>query len=189
MVTAASGRRAVFLDRDGVINANIERDRRPYAPTTLDEFRFLPEVGPSIRQLKAAGFLVIIVTNQPDVPNGITAMEAVEAMHARIRAELPVDDIEVCFHTDADGCDCRKPKPGMLLAAARKHGIDLRRSWMVGDRWRDIDAGRAAGCLTVFVDYGYVQDQPVRADKIVASLAEATQHILRCDRRQEGGAS
>jgi len=189
MVSAAPTRRAVFLDRDGVVNANIERDRKPYAPTTLADFRLLPGVGEAIRRLKAAGFLVVVVTNQPDVRTGLTPRETVDAMHAKLRAELPVDGIEACFHTDGDRCACRKPKPGMLLAAAEKHGIDLRRSWMVGDRWRDMDAGHAAGCLTVFIDYGYVQEQPVRAEKTVASLAEATQHILGCEQCQEGVAS
>ena len=179
MVTPTlAGKRAVFLDRDGVINANLERDRRPFAPTTLAEFHFLPGVDASIRRLKDAGFIVIVVTNQPDVANGITPRATVDAMHAEVRARLAVDDIEVCFHTDAENCACRKPKPGMLLAAATKYGIDLKRSWMVGDRWRDVDAGRAAGCSTVFIDYGYIQDQPVLADRISFSLAEATEYIL-----------
>jgi D-glycero-D-manno-heptose 1,7-bisphosphate phosphatase len=99
-------------------------------------------------------------------------------MHTEVRKHLAVDDIEVCFHKDSDGCACRKPKPGMLLAAAEKHGIDTQRSWMVGDRWRDIDAGRAAGCSTVFIDYGFIQDQPVKADKITTSLVEAVDYIL-----------
>lgn len=178
--------RAVFLDRDGVVNANIERNRKPYAPTTLEDFRLLPGVGDAIRRLKAADFLVIVVTNQPDVRTGLTPRDTVEVMHARIRTELGVDDIEACFHVEADGCACRKPKPGMLVRAAEKHAIDLTRSWMVGDRWRDMDAGHAAGCLTVFVDYGYVQEQPVRADKTVASLAEATQYILGCEPYRQG---
>lgn len=180
----SKSKRAVFLDRDGVINANLERDRRPFAPTKLEEFHFLPGVDLAIRRLKDAGFLIVVVTNQPDVPNGITPRETVEAMHDRIRSDLPVDDIEVCFHKDGDGCDCRKPKPGMLLTAAIKHNIDTKRSWMVGDRWRDIDAGKAAGCSTIFIDYGYVQDQPVHADKIVASLTEATGYILQSEKKQ-----
>ena len=180
MVSSESNR-AVFLDRDGVINANIVRDRRPFAPTTLEEFHFLPGVDTAIRRLKDAGFVIVVVTNQPDVPNGITPRETVEAMHARVRTHLAVDDIEACFHTDRENCTCRKPKPGMLLTAAAKHGIDTKRSWMVGDRWRDVDAGRSAGCSTVFIDYGFIQEQPVKADKIVSSLAEATGYILQCE--------
>lgn len=182
MVTSV-GRRAVFLDRDGVINANIVRNQRPYAPTKLEDFRFLPGVETAVRRLKEAGFLVVVVTNQPDVSSGVTPLETVETMHAKIRKTLPVDEIEVCVHLDSDGCACRKPKPGLLLQAAAKHHIDTARSWMVGDRWRDVDAGRAAGCATIFIDYGFIQEQPVRAEKIVRSLAEATEYILEIECR------
>jgi D-glycero-D-manno-heptose 1,7-bisphosphate phosphatase len=137
--------RAVFLDRDGVINANVMRDGRPVAPTRLDEFRLLPGVEDAVRALKRAGFLVIVVTNQPDVRTGRTPRATVDAMHDVIRSRLEVDDIKACFHTDADGCSCRKPKPGMLLEAARERDIDLARSYVVGDRWSDVEAGRAAG--------------------------------------------
>lgn len=170
--------RAIFLDRDGVINANIVRNGRPFAPTTLEEFRLLPGVLEAIQRLKKAGFLVIVTTNQPDVPNGITPRATVDAMHTRIRANLPVDDIKTCFHTDADHCECRKPKPGMLLQAAAEYAIDLPRSWMIGDRWKDVEAGRAAGCSTIFIDYGLTQDQPATPDKIVSSLPKATAYIL-----------
>jgi D-glycero-D-manno-heptose 1,7-bisphosphate phosphatase len=165
--------KAVFLDRDGVINANLERNGRPVAPTCLAEFRILPGVEDAARRLKAAGFLLVVVTNQPDVANGLTTRATVEAMHAEVRRRLPVDDIAVCYHVDGDDCACRKPKPGMILKAAQEHGIDLAASYLVGDRWRDVEAGRAAGCRTIFIDYGYPQDKPATADKIVKSLAEA----------------
>ena len=170
--------RAVFLDRDGVINANLERDAKPVAPTTLAEFRFLPGVEEATRRLKAAGFLLVVVTNQPDVRTGLISKEIVEAMHAGIRERLPVDDIIACYHVDADNCACRKPKPGMLLDAAARYGIALGASYMVGDRWRDIDAGRAVGCYTILVDNGYPAERPAVPDKTVASLAEAAQFIL-----------
>jgi D-glycero-D-manno-heptose 1,7-bisphosphate phosphatase len=170
--------RAVFLDRDGVINANLERNGRPVAPTRLAEFRILPGVEEAALRLKAAGFLLVVVTNQPDVPSGLTPRATVEAMHDEVRRRLPVDDIAVCYHVDDDDCTCRKPRPGMILEAAEKHGIDLAASWLVGDRWRDVQAGRAAGCRTIFVDYGYPQDQAAAPDKVVASLAEAAEFIL-----------
>lgn len=169
--------KAVFLDRDGVINANLERDGRPVAPTSLAEFSILPGVDDLARRLKEAGFLLVIVTNQPDVANGLTPKATVEAMHNEIRRRLPIDDIMVCFHADSDRCSCRKPKPGMILRAAAKHGIDLGASYLVGDRWRDVHAGRAAGCHTIFVDYGYPQDQPAQPDKVVRSLREAAEFI------------
>lgn len=171
-------RPAVFLDRDGVINANLERDGKPVAPTTLAEFRFLPGVEDAVRRLRQAGYLLIVCTNQPDVATGRTPRATVDAMHDLVRAKLDIDDIRICFHTDADGCACRKPKPGMILAAAGEHSIDLPRSYVVGDRWRDVVAGCAAGCLTIFVEYGYEQEGPNEPDHVVASLSEAANLIL-----------
>lgn len=170
--------RAVFLDRDGVINANLERDGRPVAPTKLAEFRILPGVADAIRRLREHGYLVIVITNQPDVANGLTERPTVEAMHDVIRAQLAVDDIKTCFHNDAAGCDCRKPKPGLILGAAAEYDIDLERSYVVGDRWRDVAAGRAAGCATIFIDYGYKQEGPNCPDKVAKSLPDAAAFIL-----------
>ena len=170
--------RAVFLDRDGIINANLERDGHPVAPTSLEEFCILSGVEDAIRRLKDAGFLTIVVTNQPDVGTGKTDKEIIEEMHLRIRTQLSIDDIKVCYHIDSDDCVCRKPKPGMLFEAAQDWGIDLAASYLVGDRWRDVEAGRRAGCLTIFVDYGYVQDGPNLPDVIVHSLEEAAAYIL-----------
>jgi D-glycero-D-manno-heptose 1,7-bisphosphate phosphatase len=146
--------RAIFLDRDGIITANIERDGRPVAPTTLEEFRILPGAEQNIRRLKAAGYVIFVATNQPDVENGRTRRETVDAMHREIFRRLMVDDIKTCFHTDTANCSYRKPKLGMLLEAAAERGIETSASYMVGDRWRDIGASQAAGCMTVFVDYG-----------------------------------
>ena len=172
---------AVFLDRDGVINANLERNGKPVAPTSLAEFRILPGVVEAARRLKDAGFLLVIATNQPDVRNGITPEATMAAMHAEIRKCMPIDDIMICLHNDFDNCACRKPKPGLLLQAAAKHGIDLPSSYFVGDRWKDVRAGQAAGCRTIFVDYGYTQDQPAAPDKVVRSLSEAAEFILHRD--------
>jgi D-glycero-D-manno-heptose 1,7-bisphosphate phosphatase len=173
--------KAVFLDRDGVISANLERNGKPVAPTTLAEFRILPGVVEAVRRLKNAGFLLVVVTNQPDVATGRTPRATMEAMHAEIRRLMPIDDFMVCIHTDADNCSCRKPKPGMLLDAAKKYGIDLGLSTIVGDRWRDVLAGQAVGCRTIFVDHGYAQDQPAVPDHTVKSLAEAAGFILNGD--------
>jgi D-glycero-D-manno-heptose 1,7-bisphosphate phosphatase len=173
--------RAVFLDRDGVINANLERNGKPVAPTNLAEFRILPGAPEAARRLKDAGFLLVVVTNQPDVATGRTAKATMEAMHAEIRRLMPIDDFMICLHTDADSCSCRKPKPGLILQAAAKHDIDLASSTIVGDRWRDILAGHAAGCRTIFVDYGYPQEQPAKPDEVVVSLVEAASLILERD--------
>ncbi len=169
---------AVFLDRDGVINVNEVRGGKPYAPTRLEDFKLLPGVEEAVRRLKAAGFLIVVATNQPDVTNGITPLATLESMHDLMRKKLPIDDIKICYHTDADACDCRKPKPGMLLSAARDHDIDLAASYMVGDRWRDVAAGRSAGCATVLVEYDYDEPEADSPDAIVASLSEAADWIL-----------
>jgi D-glycero-D-manno-heptose 1,7-bisphosphate phosphatase len=147
--------RAVFLDRDGVINRAVIRNGKAYAPARLEDFQLLPGVPDAVRALHEAGYRLVVATNQPDVGAGLIAREDVEAMHQRLRETLPIDDIRVCYHTEADGCACRKPKPGMLTDAAREWGIDLAESVMVGDRWRDVDAGRNAGCGTVLVESGY----------------------------------
>jgi D-glycero-D-manno-heptose 1,7-bisphosphate phosphatase len=170
--------RAVFLDRDGVLNANLVRDNRPYAPRRLDEFRLLPGVADAVQRIKAAGFLAIVVTNQPDVADGITPRATVEAMHAELRRRLPLDDIKICFHNNADRCTCRKPLPGLILEAAAEHGIDLAASYMVGDRWRDIKAGQAARCHAIFIDYGFKQDEAIEPEAIFKSLPEAVSYIL-----------
>ncbi len=171
-------KRAVFLDRDGIINRAVVRDGKPYPPATLEEFELLPGVEQAIHALCKAGFLIIVVTNQPDVATGVQRREVVEAMHDKLRTAGLCDDIKVCYHVEADGCDCRKPKPGMLLDAAREWQIDLARSFMVGDRWRDVAAGKAAGCFTFFIDYKYQEQQAEKPDAVVASLAEAAKLIL-----------
>jgi len=171
--------RAVFLDRDGVLNKSIVRDGRPYAPTSLSEFELLPGVVGAAHALHRQGFLLIVVTNQPDVGAGRVKRQTVEQMNAELRKQLPIDDIKVCYHLDRDNCECRKPKPGMLLDAAREWNIDLEASVMVGDRWRDIDAGHAARCKTVFVDCGYDEKEMSEpANAVVGSLDAAARLII-----------
>lgn len=170
--------RAVFLDRDGVINRAIVRQGRPYPPGNLAALEVLEGVNEALCRLRAAGFRLIVVTNQPDVARGTQQRVIVETMHEYLRATLPLDDLRVCYHDDCDNCRCRKPKPGLILDAAASHRIDTLRSYMVGDRWLDIEAGRRVGCATVFVDRGYNERRPLRPDKIVASLTEAAEWIL-----------
>lgn len=171
-------RRAVFLDRDGIINQSIVRDGKPYPPGSAAELEILPGVSAALVSLHKAGFLNIVVTNQPDVATGKQNIEIIEAIHRRLRFELVLDDIKVCYHTDADRCDCRKPNPGMLLEAAKDHGIDLRQSFLVGDRWRDVAAGQAVGCGCFFVDYEYQEQRPEKPYVAVKSLPEAAALIL-----------
>jgi D-glycero-D-manno-heptose 1,7-bisphosphate phosphatase len=171
-------RRAVFLDRDGVVNRAVIRDGKPYPPEAVTDVEILPGVADAMQRLRAAGFLLVVVTNQPDVARGTQSRAQVDAIHARLTHDLPLDDVRCCYHDDVDACDCRKPKPGLLIDAAAAHGIDLAASVMVGDRWRDVEAGRRAGCATVFVDHAYAERRPERPDAVVASLSGAVDWIL-----------
>jgi D-glycero-D-manno-heptose 1,7-bisphosphate phosphatase len=174
----SSLRRAVFLDRDGVINRVIVRDGKPYPPTSLAELEILPGVHEALQKLHDANYLLLVVTNQPDVARGTAKREDVELMNAFLSSQLPIDDFKICYHDDADNCSCRKPLPGALLEAAKEHNIDLSNSFMVGDRWRDVEAGASAGCKTFFISYGYKEQYPKTQDFIVASLSEAEEIIL-----------
>jgi len=172
--------RAVFLDRDGVLTRALVRDGKAFAPLKLAEAEIPAEVAPALARLKSAAFLLVVITNQPDVARGLAAQKDVEAIHAALRKVLPLDGIFVCYHDDADGCACRKPQPGMLFEAARKHAIDLAHSFMIGDRWRDVDAGAAAGCRTILIECGYSERPPENTpDARVTSLREAVDWILR----------
>jgi D-glycero-D-manno-heptose 1,7-bisphosphate phosphatase len=171
-------RAAVFLDRDGVINRTFIRDGTPCPPVSLRELEILPYVPEALSALKAQGYSLVVVTNQPDVARGTASRELVDSIHERLKGELGLDAIFTCFHDDADECDCRKPKPGLLFRAAHDLGIDLTSSFMVGDRWRDVEAGRRAGCRTLFVDCGYRESPSQSCDFRVGSLIEASGIIL-----------
>lgn len=181
--------RAVFLDRDGVLNANIERDGRPVAPWCLEDFKVLPGVPEAVSELKRAGLMVVVVTNQPDIATGRTSLATLAAMHRELRRHVEIDDIRVCPHVDADVCACRKPKPGMLVDAAADHSIALDRSWLVGDRWRDVEAGHAAGCRSILVgDWDGDAPEGMRpAHGRVKSLPDAVRMILQEDRLRATG--
>jgi D-glycero-D-manno-heptose 1,7-bisphosphate phosphatase len=175
----ASRRRAVFLDRDGVLNRAVVREGKPYPPDSVDGLEILARVADALADLKAAGFLLLVVTNQPDVAKGTQSRSAVEAIHQRLQAELPLDAIFVCYHQDSDRCRCRKPAPGLLEEAAARYGLYLPFCYMVGDRWRDVDAGCQAGCQSILVDYGYAERAPEWQPVVrVASLREAADWIL-----------
>lgn len=173
-----TGTPAVFLDRDGVLNRAVVSNRKPGVPMTLREFLILPDAPACLEELRQLGFKLLVVTNQPDVARGRQSRENVEEMHSVLRRALPVDDILACFHDDSDNCACRKPRPGLLLEAQQKYGIDLSRSFLIGDRWKDIDAGNSAGCKTVLIDYGYDEPAPATAPSArVDSLTRAVTWI------------
>jgi D-glycero-D-manno-heptose 1,7-bisphosphate phosphatase len=171
-------RPAVFVDRDGVVNRPLVHNSRPYSPRDPAEFEVLPGVPDACAALRRAGYFVVVVTNQPDVSRGLLTKAQLDEMHDRLREQVDVDDIRVCPHDDGDHCHCRKPAPGLLVDAARTHGLNLDRSFMVGDRWRDVEAGRRAGCLTVLVDYGWDEPAGAPPDATVHDLYEAVQFIF-----------
>jgi D-glycero-D-manno-heptose 1,7-bisphosphate phosphatase len=171
--------KAVFLDRDGVLNRVIVRDGKPYPPASLAELEILPDVPEALASLKARGFLLLVVTNQPDVARGSQQRAVVESMHRALQAALPIDEFFVCYHDDPDVCPCRKPKPGLLLQAASRYGLELTASYLIGDRWRDIEAGQAAGCATAWIDRNYAERSPSQPPTVrVTSCGEAARWIL-----------
>ncbi len=167
----------MFLDRDGVLNRAYLRNGRPHPPDSVEQLEILPGVVDACRDLHRDGFWLGVVTNQPDVARGTQTAAGLDDIHRALRSQVDVDDVLVCPHDDVDACTCRKPAPGLLLMAAERHGIALSQSFLVGDRWRDIEAGRRAGCRTIHIDYGYAEKQPDGADAVVADLAEAARWI------------
>jgi D-glycero-D-manno-heptose 1,7-bisphosphate phosphatase len=178
-MVSGGGSRAVFLDRDGVLTVPEFRDGRSFAPRRLADFRLYDDAADAMRQMKKAGFRLVVVTNQPDVGHGRIELGVVEEMHRRLAAALPLDTIEACYHRQDEGCDCRKPKSGMLRRAAEQLEIDCAKSFMIGDRASDIEAGRGLSCQTIFINRGYHNEDPRRADFLVSSLAEALPIVLR----------
>jgi D-glycero-D-manno-heptose 1,7-bisphosphate phosphatase len=170
--------RAVFLDRDGVLNEVVERDGHPASPRALDEFVPAPDLH-TLQRLRAAGWLLFVITNQPDVSRGHTTPDLLDAMFERIRAAVPLDDVRACVHDDGHACACRKPRPGMIEDLARCWHVDTLRSYVIGDTWRDVEAARAAGCTSILLDRPY--NAGVAADQRVATLAAAVDLILELD--------
>lgn len=174
-------KRAVFLDRDGVINRAVVQDGKPFPPRSVSELEVLPDAKDALLRLRDAGYMLIVVTNQPDVARGTQTQAEVEEINARLGSELAIDEFLVCYHDDVAGCTCRKPNPGGLLDAAERHQVDLNRSYIVGDRWRDVEAGQRAGCTPFFIDYGYSEREPEPPFLRVRSLAEAADKIVRSE--------
>jgi len=171
-------KRAIFLDRDGVLNHAVIIDGKPYPPRTVEEVTLPADALSALRDLKAQGYLLIGATNQPDVARGITSKSLIEAINQKIMSTLPLDEMRVCYHDDKDGCKCRKPFPGLLTQAAEEHDIDLSRSFMIGDRWKDVEAGRRAGCKTVWLNFNYQEEFKSAAPDLTAkTLTEAKKWI------------
>lgn len=167
-----STHKAFFFDRDGVINKSFVRNGKPYPPGNIEEFEFNQGIFEVMRKIKEKGHKIFVVTNQPDVKTGVTSRETVEAFHSHIKKHLPVEEVFTCFHTDEDECDCRKPRPGMIKEAIKRFDINEGESFLIGDRWRDIEAGKRAHLKTVFIDYGYLEKRPDGPDFQVKNIIE-----------------
>lgn len=177
-------KRAVFLDRDGVLNEAVVRDGKPYPPATAAEVRLVDGAVEGLGRLRDMGFLLLVATNQPDVARGTQTMAELGAINSVLEEALPLDAVLICPHDSGDGCECRKPKPGLLTLGAREFGVALEASYMIGDRWRDMDAAAAAGVAGVWIDYGYDErgpSAPVAAR--VKSLREAVDWIVNEENR------
>jgi D-glycero-D-manno-heptose 1,7-bisphosphate phosphatase len=176
-------RPAVFLDRDGVINRVAVRNGIPYPPSHVEAFELYDGVSNGCARLKAANFLLVVITNQPDVGRGTQSREAVEAMNLKMQSTLPLlDRIEICYHAGeryGQPCDCRKPRPGLILRAVAELNIDLKRSYVIGDRWRDVDCARAAGCRAILIQRDYKESLREAPDFTVANFNEAVTTVLR----------
>ncbi|MBV8802732.1 MAG: HAD family hydrolase [Gammaproteobacteria bacterium] len=174
-------KKAVFLDRDGVLNHALIKNGKPYPPANLKELTIPNDAKTALNMLKSHGFLLIGATNQPDVARGTTPREIVEMINRQIMSFLPLDDIRVCYHDNPDNCECRKPLAGLLIQAADDYDIDLAQSIMVGDRWKDIEAGKNAGCKTIWLRCNYNEPEPPRApDFIASSLSQAAEWVISC---------
>ena len=170
--------KAIFLDRDGVINKSIMKDGKPHAPRKFSDFKLFPGVVEAIKNLSDAGYLIFVATNQPDIGNKLVDPNEVEKMHAYLMEKLPIKEIYMCPHRQDENCECRKPKPGMLFAAKNKFNIDMSASFMVGDRYSDVQTSLAAGCTPVFVDHDYLETPDFDVNMRFQSLVEASARIL-----------
>ena len=171
--------KAIFLDRDGVINKGYVTNGKSYAPRRIEDFKLLPYVKESIKKFINNGFLIIIVTYQPDISNGLLSLDVLYLMHNKLREKLAVTDIYFCPHSKNENCGCRKPKPGMIAKAAKKYKINFSKSFLVGDRASDIEAGKKVGCRLIFINRNYKEPKPISQEKTVNNLKSATNYILK----------
>ena len=177
-------RRAVFLDRDGVLNEAVVRDGKPYPPQSAEAVRLVDGAAEGLARLRELGFLLLVATNQPDVARGTQTMAELNAINDVLRGALPLDEFLICPHDSGDGCECRKPKAGLLREGAERFGFELANCYMIGDRWRDMDAAEAAGVTGVWIDYGYAERGPAKAPAArVKNLREAVDWIVNQEKR------
>lgn len=163
----------VFLDRDGVINKIILREGRPHSPRNINQLKILDGVFEAVKLLQNLGHRIVVITNQPEISRGLITEDLIIKMHNKIREETGIKNFYFCPHDDFHSCECRKPKTGMLLRAATELDLDLNQSYLVGDRWKDIQAGQKVGCKCFFIDNNYDEPRPISPFYPVESLYQA----------------
>ena len=175
--------RAVFLDRDGTMAKDVHYCRCP------EDFKLFPNTAKAIKLLSEHGFKVIVITNQSGIARGYFTEEALAQIHEKMKTELAkegawIDGIYYCPHHPDDNCNCRKPKPKLVLQAAKEHDIDLKHSFVVGDLSLDIDLGKAVGCKTILLLDSPQEDMNISPDYIASDLLEATQYVLQWENKE-----
>ena len=175
-------RQAIFLDRDGVINKATFVNGKHRSPLVLEELEIFKDAKRSIRKLRKLGFLIFIVTNQPEISRGNLRREESDAINAAIDKEIEPDEIVACPHDDSDGCSCRKPLPGMITGLISRYMLDPTRCYLVGDRLKDIEAGQAAGVKSIQIDRGYPEGLSTARLSSAKSLSGAVRIIRKMER-------
>tara|TARA_Y100000996_G_C22342075_1_gene569100 strand:+ start:206 stop:739 length:534 start_codon:yes stop_codon:yes gene_type:complete len=171
--------KAFFFDRDGILNKVILKKNKPYSPRYPKQVVKNYEILKLIKLLKKKKFKKIIITNQPDIKTGKLTKHSLRTINNDIKLFFSIDDIFVCTHNKFDKCHCRKPKIGMIKLAEKKWNLDLKKSYLIGDRWKDIDAGNKAGCKTIYIDYNYDEKKP---KKPIYSFKSLTQMLCQVEK-------
>lgn len=169
--------RAFFLDRDGVINKSLLKKGKPLAPREFKQFKIIKNVDKSLIFLKKQGFKNIIITNQPDIKKGLIKNSTSKRINKEIKKKLQIDDIFICKHTDEDNCNCRKPKTGLIKKAKKKWNIDLKKSYLIGDRWRDIFLANKLKINCFYIDKNYKERKPKKYNYKVKNLYAAIRKL------------
>jgi D-glycero-D-manno-heptose 1,7-bisphosphate phosphatase len=170
--------KAVFFDRDGVLNFSEIKNRKPYPPKNADNLIIVENAKELLNELKNQKFLLICITNQPDFSRGTRTLQNIQQSNDKVSKTLNLDDLFCCLHDNKDNCSCRKPKPGMIFEAEKKWNIDLTKSFLIGDRKSDIEAGISANLKTIFIDYDYDEEKPNKYDFKCSNLQQAVSFIL-----------
>lgn len=176
-------KRAVFIERDAILNEVRTGPKHQVPPLTLEEFKINQQAKDPLLKLKGAGFVLVATTNQPGLSRGYQSRRELDRMHEVLRRSFPLDDLMVCPHDETDHCPCRKPRPGLLIEAAFKWHLNLDHSFVISDKWQDAEAARTAGCTSVLLKSPWVGQ--VHHDFVLPDLKSIADKILRLKQQLE----